>query len=179
MEKLNPRAVLLAGLAVMVGLWWYFKPAPTAPAGTYQETKDSPDVAKLPKQPMQGRINVLPPSAKKKTGLPQAVQDDPGKHVVDTAQFPIGYQPFTAVAIYDEKSGDVQLAARSDPLPWLAAERRSYARLGYGVKSRTGMVGQLAVGVNVVQTKALHVGGSAELFTDGTGYAGAHVEYQW
>lgn len=179
MEKFKPYAWLFAGLAVLALIWNHFKPAPPAPVGTYIDTKDSPDVAKLDKKPMQGRINVLPPAAKRKASLPQAVQNDPGAHVVDTAQFPVNYQPFTAVAVYDEKSGDVAMMVREDPLPWLAAERRSYVRIGYGVKRGVGTVGQIAAGGNLVQAKALHVGGDVELFTDGTAYAGAHVEYQW
>lgn len=179
MEKFKPYAMLLAGLTALALLWNYFKSEPPAPVGVYVDAKDSPDVSKLKKSPVQGSINVLPPAAKRKTGLPQAVQDDQKKHVVDTAQFPIGYQPFTAVVVYDESSGDVSIAARNDPLPWIAAERRSFARVGYGIKTHVGGVGQLAIGGNFVQTKALHIGASAELFTDGTGYAGAHVEYQW
>ena len=180
MEKFKPYAMLLAGLSVLAGVWWYFKPAQPAPVGTYTDAKDAKQVVGLEKQPMQGTIKVLPnPTAKKKLAMPQSVQDDPSKHVVDTAQFPITYQPFTSVTVYDDKTGDVTTSVVNDPLPWLAAERRSYVRLGYGVKSRTGKVGQIAAGTNLVQMKALHAGISAELFTDGVGYAGAHVEYQW
>ena len=180
MEKLKSYAWLLAGLAAMAVVWDYFRPAPPSPVGTYTDAKDAKQVAGLEKQPMQGTIKVLPnPTAKQKLALPQAVQDDPNKHVVDTAQFPITYQPFTAATIYDDKTGDVTTIVVNDPMPWLAAERRSYVRVGYGVKSKTGTVGQIAAGTNLVQLKSLHLGVSAELFTDGAGYAGAHLEYQF
>ncbi|MFA6903338.1 MAG: hypothetical protein WC236_09670 [Gallionellaceae bacterium] len=179
MEKLKPYALLFAGLAVLASVWHYFRPARTAPVGVYAGTTESPEVANLEKQPIQGKVNVLPAAAKHKTKLPQTIQDDPGKHIVDTAQFPITSQPFTAVAVYDEKSGDIEMSVRNDPQPWLAAERRGYVRIGYGVKTKTGTVGQIAVGGNVVQIKSLHAGGSVEVFTDGTGYIGGHVEYQF
>jgi hypothetical protein len=179
MEKLKPYGWLLAGLVVLAVAWHYFKPAPAAPTGTFSEGKESPDVGGMTKRPIQGKVTVLPQSAKTKTNLPQAVQDDPSKHIVDTASFPITDRPFTAVATYDEQSGDVSISARNDPLPWLAAENRWYIRFGGGVKTRSGTVGKIAVGGNLVQVKALHVGVEADLYTDGDAYAGAHVEYQF
>lgn len=177
MTSWKPYTVLLAGLALLVIVWNYLR---SAPVGIYTETKDDKAVAGMAKAPISGApVKALPPAAKRKLGLPQTVQDDPSKHVVETAQFPITSQPFTAVAVYDDKSGDVSVSVRNDPLPWLAAERRYYVRMGYGVKTKIGNVGQLAVGGNFVQMKALHVGGSIELFTDGDGYAGLHVEYQF
>ena len=171
---------LVVLVAVLGLLCEHFKPTPAIPVGIYTATKDSVAVAGLEKQVVAGtRVRALPPAAKQKLGMPQDVQNDPNKHVVDTAQFPITYQPFTAVATYDAQTDEVIITAKNDPLPWLAAESRWYARTGYGVKSRAGKVWQLAVGGNLIQTKALHMGGSVELFTDGDGYAGIHIEYQF
>lgn len=183
MEKIKPYAPwIVAFTALLVAAWDHFLPPPPAPVGEYIATKDDKAVASLDKAPVAGGapVKALPnPTAKVRLGMSKELQDDPSKHVVDTAQFPITYQPFTAVATYDDKTGEVVITTKNDPLPWLAAERRSYVRMGYGVKTGRGAVGQLAVGMNVVQMKSLHGGGSVELFTDGSAYAGIHVEYQF
>lgn len=183
MEKIKPYAPWIVALAaVLVAAWDHFLPAPPAPVGEYTATKEDKAVSGMDKQPVTGGapVKALPnPTAKVRLGMSKELQSDPSKHVVDTAQFPITYQPFTAVATYDDKTGEVNITAKNDPMPWLAAERRSYMRMGYGVKTGKGAVGQLAVGTNVVQMKSVHIGGSAELFTDGSAYAGVHAEYQF
>lgn len=167
-------------IMLIAGAWHVLTEHRGQPGKDYVDAPPAKAVADVTERlPVKGTVNVLPPSVKRKLGLPQTDQNDPQIHVVDTASFPITTQPFTAVAIYDESTGDVSTHVREEPLPWLAAERRWYARLGGGVKTRTGRVGQVAIGGTFVQVKSWHIGGGAELFTDGEGYLGAYAEYQF
>ena len=178
MEKLKPYAVLLAALVVLVLVWNYFRPA-NQKTGEYNAVETSSEVSNLKPVPVSGTVNVIPDPAKKKLKLPDNVQRDPNAVVIGATSLPASDAPSTFITFWDPTTGDVSGQVRKDPLPWLAAESRWYARLGAGAKTRSGTVGQLAVGGNVVQMKALHVGASAEIFTDGDAYAGVHLEVKF
>lgn len=169
----------VVAVILLLGVYWWTH-VPAVPAPSYHEAAPAPQLAKTPTEAIKPpQVVVYAQAAKKKLDLPAGVQADQHAHVIAASRLPADDHAQTVTTVIDDQTGLSQTLVREEPLPWLAAEQRGYARLGYGIKTGSGRVTRLAVGENLIQVKALHFGVDGTLDSDGQGYAGVHVEWQW
>lgn len=139
----------------------------------------SPKVSKLETVTVKPKsVVVYEPKAKQKLGLDAATVADPGKHVLASAKLGANVRPSTVTVVLDESTGEAATLVRVDPYPWLGANPSGSLSLSYGIRSGTP-VSRLAVTQDVLQLKALNLGGMATLDSDGQYYAGVGVTYKW
>jgi hypothetical protein len=116
----------------------------------------------------------------KKLGLPDIVTKDPGKHVVAASPVPPSDYPHTMTAVYDDRSGGVDMFLRQDPLPWLAFNRRGALGVAYGARSEaSGFVTRVYGRMDLLQIKRLHAGLLGDVDNAGGWYGGGFAEMHW
>lgn len=169
----------LAGalIAIGVGCWWYFSQTPAAPVGQWVQPRVAPPVAKVQQVlvtcPKTG-IHVLADPAKRTLDLAPDIQANPHKHAAAAILIPADDRPVTAMALYDDQAGQIDMMYRREPYPFLAAEDKAYIGFLYGYKGNakngfTGNVraGRLEFGGDLLQIKSVHLGGQVSIDTDG------------
>lgn len=110
-----------------------------------------------------------------KLGIPKAAG-----HVTASANIAASDHPHTATAVYNEGTGSTDLYIRTDPMPWLAFDRKREITLSYGAREGTvGAVARLGGRVDVVSIKALRIGLLADVDSSGGWFAGTGVRFAW
>lgn len=179
MNKLiSHAAALILGMAIIAGYSAYLKmKAPLTatllqPAGELAGAKT--DTLKCKD------VIVYLDAVEKKLGLPDIVKRDASKHVVNAAKVPPSDYPQTMTAVYDDRTGGVDMFRRQDPLPWLAFNRRGAIGAAYGFKGGgNGFVTRLYGRIDLLQVKMLHAGLLGDVDNSGGWYGGAFVEGRW
>ena len=168
------RALLIGVIGLLgYGLIEYSR-KPSINAHVATEVKEAPAVrgvetAVVPVAP----VKVYGPKAKQKLKLPADVK--PTEHVIAATQVPESSRPQTVTTVLDEKTGESRSFVKVDPYPWFAIEPRGEARLAYGYKQdgwRVRPVTRLAVQYDVVRVKAVTIGVSGTLDSDGDAFVG-------
>lgn len=150
-----------------------FQPPGAQPA---QPAKEIRTVERVALQPQV--IKVYPPKAKTDFGLPQAAIGNINEHVATATKVPSAERPHTVVATLDAQTGEAQSYIREDPLPWLTRDPRGELGISYGLRDGLPM-GRVSLRQNLIQIKAVHVGGLATLDQDGRWYMGAGAWWRW
>ncbi|MFZ5531479.1 MAG: hypothetical protein ACOY4U_10595, partial [Pseudomonadota bacterium] len=105
-------------------------------------------------------IRTYAPPAKRDLRLPEVVQADAAKQVLESSQVPAVDHPQTVTTVIDTETGETETYVKRDPLPWFAwdahGEAGIYAGLAHG-----GPALRLEVRQGVFAVKALHVGAIA------------------
>lgn len=165
-------AVIVAALAL-----WTFWPREKPEVG---QSSALPEVAVTPK------ITVLPPKViyvypdkvKGDLNLPPDVQKDEAKKITATGKLKAEERDYTLSAVMDTTTGQSQVFARPDPLPWIGPGRQGAVGLAYGMKNGQP-TSRLYARHDLLQVKALHAGAGATLDQDGEWFAGGYVEYRF
>lgn len=176
--------VMLVAVGILVGLvlagaacaWLKFRPS--LPAVLLPPAKElageKTDVLKC--KP----VIVYRDAVEKKLGLPDIVKRDASKHVVASSRVAPSDYPHTVTAVYDDRSGGVDMFARQDLLPWLAFNRRGSLGVAYGFKDNTsGAVARVYGRMDLVQVKRLHAGLLGDIDNAGGWYGGGFAEVRW
>lgn len=166
------------GLLVAAGIcaWMALKPSlPSVLAPVAKElAKEKPTL--LTCKP----ILVYRDAVEKKLGLPDIVKRDASKHVVASSRVAPSDYPHTVTAVYDDRSGGVDMFARQDPLPWLAFNRRGALGVAYGFKGdHDGAVARVYGRLDLLQVKRLHAGLLGDIDNAGGWYGGGFAEVRW
>lgn len=169
---------LFTALVAVFMAWFYFV-TPTPVPGKQTEAIPAKEVKNVPKETIQlpAGIKVRKPAAKAAVGLPTAIVEDESKHVIDAVTLPDDGHKHTAIIVLDDKTGEVTITDKIEPLPWLAAVDEMEIRLDYGIKN-TGTAWRLSAEKNFVQIKQFRLGGSASIYTDGSWFAGVGVGWR-
>ena len=99
-------------------------------------------------------------------------------------------RPMTVTTVIDEKTGESSSYVKADPYPWLAFNQRSEVRVAYGYRhdftrgalgepTAVKRVGRLMYSHDFLQFKALNVGATVHVDTDGRAFAGVGMAYRW
>lgn len=146
----------------------------------------APDVKRAPTELVNIRkpVKVFTTKTKTKLKLPDAVVKNPEAHVLSATQVPGSLRPQTITTVLDEKTGESRSFVKADPYPWLAIENRGEVRMAYGYRySGLGQpvkaVGRLSFAYDALRVKALTIGPSGTVDTDGQAFIGVGVSYKW
>lgn len=176
--SLNQLIALAAVIVAALALWTFWPrempavdvAAPLPPAA---EVRTVEKIIERPKI-----VYVYPDSVKPGLGLIDSVANDPAKKVTATGKLKAEERDYTLAAVLDTETGDSQVYARPDPLPWIGPGRQGAIGLAYGTKSGQP-TGRLYARHDLVQVKALHAGAGATLDQDGEWFAGGYVEWRF
>ncbi len=174
----NKRVIISLAAVAGIAAWFYFVPK-VSQTGEYKQAQISPQVENVPKETVQSKVQVYAAAAKKKLGLTKAKQNDSSIAVLDSSKLPPSDHPQTVTTTLDTDTGTIETEVKQEPLPLIAAEQTGYIRIGYGIKTGRGKIARISISENLIQIKSLHAGLDASIDTDGTGYAGAHIDYGW
>lgn len=167
-------AVVVSALAL-----WTFWPRPNPVVGVaapLPPAKEVRSVEKIIERPKL--VYVYPADVKGKLGLPADQVVDVNKKVTATGKLDAEDRPYTLSAVLDTETGESQIFARPDPLPWIGPGRQGAVGLAYGLKN-SQPTGRLYARHDLIQVKALHGGGLATLDQDGEWFAGGYVEWRF
>lgn len=185
--KLKVVGVACACAALAAGVSWYLAAGPLKPAG--QESVPAvvaPEAKKAPTKrvAIAKPVRVYDDSTKFKLRLPEAVARDSAQHVIAATQVRAELRPQTVTTVIDEATGESKSFVKEDPYPWLAAERRAEVRMSWGYRYTPAthdvrQVGRLAFTYDALRVKALTLGATVQVDTDGQAFAGVGVAYRW
>lgn len=167
-------AVIVAGLAL-----WTFWPREKPPVNVAAPLPPAAEVRTVKQIVVQPKlVYVYPDEVKAKLGLIEEIAKDPDKKVTATGKLKAEERDYTLSAVLDTETGESQVFARPDPLPWIGPGRQGAVGLAYGLKNGEPM-GRLYARHDLVQVKALHAGAAATLDQDGEWFAGGYVEWRF
>lgn len=170
-------------LALVVGLVvlsvWTFWPRHVAETGKFEHVQPAPEVRTVEKIVERVKyVKVYPPEVKAKLNLPPAVVQDSTEKLTATGKLSAEERDYTLAAVLNTETGDSEIYARPDPLPWIGRGRRGAVGIAYGLKN-----GQPAAKIysyqELLRIKNLNAGLRAEADQRGEWWAGATLEYRW
>jgi hypothetical protein len=177
---MNTERILWILACIALVALWYSKQPDKSPVGEWVTPPTDKRVDNLPKEKIKCESGVaVIPGAKDKLDLPPAVKQDPKKHVTASAIIYPDEHRVSVVSIFDEYTGDTTMQSQRMEHPWLAAENRGRAWIGYGYKTGGATAIRAAVSADVVQIRAVHIGGEATLDSDGVWFAGVGAAVRW
>lgn len=168
-------------IALAWGLWHEVQSRPTA-GGPSIEATPAPEVKHAPTK----RVATAPvraySGAKAKLKLPPEVVANPDQEVVAASRVKPDPRSQTVTTVIDTKTGEATSYVKVDPYPTFAIEARGTAQLAFGYKFRDALpkaVVRATVSYDVVRVKAMTVGVTGSVDSDGEGFAGVSVTYRW
>lgn len=179
---MKPDYILLAittlGLALIAALYFHFKPAPSPP-GVHMPATPAPEVKREETVPIDvTSVNVYKPAVKKKLKLPPAVQADPKQHVVAATRTPNDEREHTVTTTLDTTTGKFTTYDRAEPLPWMAVATKTQVGLYYGLRGSDTIL-RLQAQQELLQIKAVRLGATATLDSDGQSFIGLGAWARW
>lgn len=162
-----------------VALYFHFKPDPMPP-GIHLPANPAPELMREETVPVlvAEPIQVYRPAVKAKLKLPPAVQADAKQHVVASTRTPADERPHTVTTTLDTSTGEFTSHDRADPLPWLAVNTKTEIGLFYGLKGGEQVI-RLQGQQDLLQIKAVRVGATATLDSDGEAFVGVGAWARW
>lgn len=179
MNKIASHAIaLVAGGAIVAAGCAWLKLRPSLPSVL---APPAPELAREQTRTLDCKpVIVYRDKVEKKLDLPAAVRRDPDKHVVAASKVPASDHPHTMTAVYDERTGGVDMYLRRDPLPWLGFDARKELGIAYGLKrDADAAVARLHGKLDLVQIKALRGGLLGTIDSDGDWFAGVGVSLRF
>lgn len=165
--------------AVGTAAAWTFWPRTEPKVGqsvALQPAKEVRAVEKIIERPKV--VYVYPPQTKQTLNLPPDVVADPAKKAIATGKLDAEERPYTLTAVLDAETGESQVYARPDPLPWVGPGRRGAVGMAYGLDNGEP-TGKIYAQHDLLQVKALHAGARAEIDQHGQYWAGGYIELRF
>lgn len=167
-------AGIVLGLLLATAAWAWHSVKPSLPAVLAPPATKIAGLA-TETQPCT-TVVALTPAAKKKLGLPPALQQDPQASVLTAADVPRTDHPLIATAVLRRDTGVGEIYFTPQARPWLATDRRWLVGGFYTYRDDAAQpVGELLVMVDLLQIKALHLGAMGHLDTTGRRALGVGV----
>lgn len=166
----------LAALLLVVLAAWTFWPRAEAPVGVSAPLPPAPEVRTVEKVVEKIKyIKVYPDAAKAKVNLPEPVAKDGNKKLATTARIDAEERPYTLSTVVDVGTGESEIYARPEPLPWISPGKRGAVGIAYGLKDGERNA-RLYANHELLRVKALNMGATGMLDQDGDWFAGGFVE---
>lgn len=174
----NPAILAALGLLVVFAIWTFWpKPALVVNEATVlPPAKEVRTVEKIIVKPKI--VYVYPKTVKDDLGLPKTITADDNKQVLTTGKLKAEERDYTLSAVLDVKTGEAEVYARPDPLPWIGPGRQGAVGAAYGLKNGQP-VGRVYARQDLIQVKALHGGATGTVDTDSDWFAGGYVEWRF
>lgn len=178
--KKNLFSLLL--MAVIIGLLsaaWTFWPRTKPVVGmavSLPAAKEVRTVEKIIYRPKL--VYVYPDKVKAKLNLPEPIAKDQTKKVLATGKLETNDRPYTLSAVLDTTTGNSEVYARPDPLPWIGPGKHGGIGIGYGL-SNGGTAVKVFAYQEILRIKAMNVGVRGEADQNGQYWSGVTVEYRW
>jgi len=154
----------LAAAFIIFCLWIGTHPDAT-PVNVAVPATPAPEVAKTPTvaTPVEFKaVKAYPKTVKNKLGLPEPVQTDDNKLVIDASQLPADTHTQTTACVLDKETGEAQLYVRRDPSPWFALDFSGDAGMYFGFKNGVQTI-RLEARQSVFAIKEIRLGGIVSL----------------
>ena len=158
---------------------------PSKPSEVSVPATPAPEVKKAPTKQVAIKkpVKVYDDKVKFKLKLPEPVVKSEDQHVLAATQVKGSDRPQTVTTVIDEKTGESQTFVKSDPYPWLALENKAEVRMSYGYRydgsGSVKTIGRLQFTYDALRVKALVLGPTAQIDTDGRAFVGVGVAYRW
>lgn len=177
----NGYGAVVLTLAVIYGaaaLYFTFKPTP-APPGIHMPATLAPELKREQTVPLIiDFVKVYKPAVKQKLKLPAHVQADPKQHVVASTKTANDERQHTVTTTLNTATGEFTSYDRVEPLPWLAVSTKTEVGLFYGLRGREQII-RLQAQQELLQIKAVRVGATASLDSDGETFVGIGAWARW
>lgn len=179
LPSLNQLIAIAAVIVAALALWTFAdklnrpEVGVAAPLPAAKEVRTVEKIIERPKI-----VYVYPDDVKPKLGLGAEILGNVNAKVISTGKLKAEERDYTLSAVLDVQTGDSQVYARPDPLPWLGPGRQGAIGAAYGLKNGQP-AGRIYTRYDLVQVKALHAGGLATLDTDAEWFAGGYVEWRF
>lgn len=112
--------------------------------------------------------------------LPASVIEDAGKYVTDSSDIPSSSHRQVVTQVIDVTTGSTEAYVTTLDDPWLARDTTGSVTLDYGFKRNvTTPVARLNVRQELLQVKAIRLGVSGSVYSDGDYFVGIGAEYKW
>ena len=179
LPALRPVVLLGVLLAVGVGVYVAFKPEP-APTGVHLPAKPAPQVAREIKTEiaLKSPVKVYRPEVKRKLKLPDAIQQNADQHVIASSRTVADERPHTITTVIDASTGEATTFDRTEPLPWLGVSTKTEIGAFYGVKNGVP-TWRVQAQQELLQVKAVRIGATATLDSDGETFVGVGAWARW
>lgn len=123
-------------------------------------------------------VKVYPPETKAKLGLPTDHIVDANKKVMATGGLDAEARPYTLSAVIDTGTGEAEIFARPDPLPWIGPGKQGAVGIAYGIGPE-GQTGKVYWYQELIRLKRIHAGLRAEADQHGEYWAGGYAELRF
>lgn len=152
-----PWALLAVGAAVV----WTFWPKPTPEVGKSVPLPPAKEVKGVERIIERVEyIKVYPDAIKAKVKLPEPILKDSSVKLISTGKLDAEERPYTLSAVLNTGTGEAEVYARPDPLPWVSVSKKRHFSGYMGV-----MNGEQAVAITarqeVLRIKELKIEGVA------------------
>jgi hypothetical protein len=177
---MNRVSLALAGIIIaLLAAAWTFWPREKVQVGVSAPLPPAKEAKGEPKTPIHPKaVNAYPDKVKAKLSLPDAVVKDPAQKLIGTGRLDAEDRAYTLSTTLDTQTGEAQLYARPDPLPWIGPGKRGAVGIAYGAGD-VGIRTKAYAYHDLLQAKALHAGVRAEIDQRGGWWGGAYVEYRF
>lgn len=174
---MNRVSLALAGIIIaLLAAAWTFWPRDKPDVGVSAPLPPAKEVRTIEKIIERPKIvYVYPEKTKAALDLPAPVVQDPAKKVIATGKLDAEERPYTMTAVLDVETGDSQVYARPDPLPWIGPGKRGAVRL---TQWHNGVT-QIEASHDLLRVKSLHAGIAGRADTSGETLVGGYVEWRW
>lgn len=178
LPSLNQLIALAAVIVAALALWtfWPRETPEVSVAAPLPPAKEVRSIEKVIERPKL--IYVYPDEVKPKLGLGAEILGNANAKVTSAGKLRAEERDYTISAVLDTGTGDSQVFARPDPLPWIGPGRRGAVGLAYGLANGEP-TGKLYAQHDLLQVKALHAGARAEVDQRGEWWAGGYVELRF
>jgi hypothetical protein len=165
--------VVLAFFGASALIIWMLWPTPQQPVGVSTPLPPAPAAKDKPTETIQVKTVVV--YRDRPVPLPTA---KPTERVTATGRLDAEERPYTLSATLDVETGQSRIWSQPEPQPWLAVTRHGEAGVSYGYKSGEPVF-RLSARQDLLQVKAMRLGLSSTLDSDGDWFAGAELKYRW
>jgi hypothetical protein len=170
-------AAALIAAGVYAAMWYNAKPdmppgihLPAAPAKELRGIETESVIIDF--------VKVYKPAAKKKLDLPADIQANEDLHVVSSVKTANDERQHTITTLLNKSTNEFTTLDRVDPHPWLAVNTKTEIGLMYGLKGGDQII-RLQGQQTLLQIKAVRVGATATLDSDGESFIGIGAWARW
>lgn len=160
-------------------------PPPPVPTATPVLAQVNPEVkhadkVDTPIMSPKKTVRTYPASAKGLITLPRAVADNDAQLVTDSTVLAASEKRQIITQVLDVGTGETSSYVSAAPDPWIAVEDRGALSVDYGFKRGSfNPVGRVNLRQDFLQTKSVHWGASASVYSDLDWFAGVGGEVRW
>jgi len=174
-------AVLAVTSAVVA--WYRGEHPPVASKTEYVKIPEIQTVTKIKRitVPVEKVVTLEKPVVVEKLKLSETIAKDDAKQVISTGEVASYEGKTNVVAILDTKTGESQIIAKQEPLPFIdfVNKREVGLRYGYGSASKLSMEADIYGRWDFLRVGNVHLGVYGEVNTNGDGKAMISAGYRW